>query len=146
MRENERICNICNCIKEPTTHHCGRCGRCIQVMDHHCVFIGKCVGLYNRKLFILVLFWGTVSLLHALVFSLTHIKYMAIVAYHDGETGNLYEDEIDHCGGDRSALMTRIRHYATVWIDLYGIAFCLSLLSFLIHHLYLAIKGTTTFD
>eukprot|EP00168_Porphyra_purpurea_P015077 TRINITY_DN4502_c1_g1_i1.p1 TRINITY_DN4502_c1_g1~~TRINITY_DN4502_c1_g1_i1.p1 ORF type:complete len:178 (+),score=26.09 TRINITY_DN4502_c1_g1_i1:398-931(+) len=39
-----RYCNKCASFKPDRTHHCRRCGFCVQKMDHDCVFVSNCVG------------------------------------------------------------------------------------------------------
>lgn len=56
-------CPKCNLPKPPRCHHCSQCG-CILFMDHHCDAIGRCLGYRNFKVFILVLFYGSLTCLY----------------------------------------------------------------------------------
>lgn len=47
----KQICVICRTQKEPRSHHCKDCGRCVRRMDHHCPWIDNCVGLGNQRTF-----------------------------------------------------------------------------------------------
>lgn len=51
------ICQKCNCVKPPRTHHCRKCGRCVVRMDHHCRWVANCIGQRNLKQFLLFVFY-----------------------------------------------------------------------------------------
>lgn len=56
-----KMCDICNTVKPPRTHHCSQCKRCVIRMDHHCVWIANCVGLHNMKPFLLFLIYCVIT-------------------------------------------------------------------------------------
>ena len=48
-------CSICETSVDPTSKHCGQCNRCVNGFDHHCKWLNTCIGYYNYKLFILLI-------------------------------------------------------------------------------------------
>jgi len=55
--KRRRYCLMCHVFKPERCHHCSSCNRCVLNMDHHCPWINNCVGFYNRKFFMLLLFY-----------------------------------------------------------------------------------------
>jgi len=62
--KRKRYCLMCNVFKPERCHHCSICNRCVLNMDHHCPWINNCVGFYNRKFFMQMLFYLTLTLLY----------------------------------------------------------------------------------
>ncbi len=56
-QKKKRYCLICHIFKPERCHHCSACNKCVLNMDHHCPWINNCIGFYNRKFFILMLFY-----------------------------------------------------------------------------------------
>jgi len=56
----QKMCNKCNCVKPPRSHHCSLCQSCVLAMDHHCPWMNNCIGLRNMKAFILFNFYVAV--------------------------------------------------------------------------------------
>ncbi|KAI9174053.1 hypothetical protein LWI28_011203 [Acer negundo] len=120
-----RFCQKCNRFKPPRCHHCSVCGRCILKMDHHCVWVVNCVGALNYKYFLLFLFYTfletglvTISLLPVFIPFFT-------------------DDEIH---GTPASL---VASFITFVLNL---AFVLSIMGFLIMHVSLVKRNTTTIE
>lgn len=58
--KRRRYCLICHIFKPERCHHCSACNRCVLNMDHHCPWLNNCIGFYNRKFFLLTLFYALV--------------------------------------------------------------------------------------
>ncbi len=61
--KRKRYCLMCNVFKPDRCHHCSACNKCVLNMDHHCPWVNNCIGFWNRKFFLLLLFY-TVSTLY----------------------------------------------------------------------------------
>lgn len=65
--KRKRYCLMCNVFKPDRCHHCSSCNRCVLNMDHHCPWVNNCIGFWNRKYFILLLFYTLCSLYYYVV-------------------------------------------------------------------------------
>ncbi|CAD8148971.1 unnamed protein product [Paramecium pentaurelia] len=72
--KQREYCLQCRIKRPERSHHCSKCKRCVLNMDHHCVWTANCIGLYNRKFFLLILFWGSVGMFSATLLGLTNIQ------------------------------------------------------------------------
>ena len=59
--ETDIKCTKCGKEKVYGTHHCSVCNKCVPMMDHHCMWTNQCIGQSNRKIFISLLFWGSMG-------------------------------------------------------------------------------------
>lgn len=64
--KKKRYCLMCHVFKPDRCHHCSICNRCVLNMDHHCrmrylAWINNCIGFFNRKIFMLMLFYSLLS-------------------------------------------------------------------------------------
>ncbi|CAL9088279.1 DHHC palmitoyltransferase [Musa troglodytarum] len=120
-----RYCRKCNQLKPPRCHHCSVCGRCVLKMDHHCVWVVNCVGALNYKFFLLFLFY---TFLETTLVTLSLFPHF-IAFFKDVEIP-----------GTPGTLATTFLTFVL------NLAFALSVLGFLIMHVSLVAKNTTTIE
>lgn len=53
-----RYCMTCHLFKPDRSHHCAISNRWILGMDHYCIWSNTSIGYFNRKYFILVVFYS----------------------------------------------------------------------------------------
>mmetsp|Transcript_32888 Transcript_32888/g.40398 ORF Transcript_32888/g.40398 Transcript_32888/m.40398 type:complete len:324 (-) Transcript_32888:256-1227(-) len=58
-----RFCRICGKYKPDRTHHSRKMGRCVLEMDHYCPWVNNCIGHFNKKYFLLFIFYSCITLL-----------------------------------------------------------------------------------
>ncbi|KRW99554.1 hypothetical protein PPERSA_01200 [Pseudocohnilembus persalinus] len=59
--KKRRYCLKCHNFKPERCHHCSTCNRCVLNMDHHCPWLNNCIGFYNRKNFLLCVFYANID-------------------------------------------------------------------------------------
>ena len=88
---------MCNLYKPERCHHCSACGRWILNMDHHCPWVNNWIGFWNRKYFMLLLFYVQITTLYVLI-ALSYDMYKSIVWIGESiinfEAPHLYELQI----------------------------------------------------
>jgi len=97
--KRRRYCLMCNVFKPERCHHCSACNRCVLNMDHHCPWINNCVGFWNRKYFLLLLFYVNVTIFYVVVFTLfDFVKAIQfdLEAYKNGRKNYKDEDVVRH--------------------------------------------------
>ncbi|RWW27165.1 hypothetical protein GW17_00008416 [Ensete ventricosum] len=120
-----RYCRKCNQLKPPRCHHCSVCGRCVLKMDHHCIWVVNCVGALNYKFFLLFLFY---TFLETTLVTLSLFPHF-IAFFKDVEIP-----------GTPGKLATTFLTFVL------NLAFALSVLGFLIMHMTLVERNTTTIE
>ena len=90
--KRKRYCLMCNVFKPDRCHHCSACNRCVLNMDHHCPWVNNCIGFWNRKHFLLLLFYAVGTLLFFVITSTAAIVntiMLYIEAYKTAVIGNI---------------------------------------------------------
>eukprot|EP01114_Cavostelium_apophysatum_P000536 TRINITY_DN10489_c0_g1_i1.p1 TRINITY_DN10489_c0_g1~~TRINITY_DN10489_c0_g1_i1.p1 ORF type:complete len:285 (-),score=23.26 TRINITY_DN10489_c0_g1_i1:176-1030(-) len=78
------FCEKCRLPKPERAHHCRGCNHCVLKMDHHCPWILNCIGFRNHKIFLLFLFYTTLTCWIAFF---TTIRWVTSHAFRNGMDG-----------------------------------------------------------
>lgn len=62
--KRKRWCQICNVFKPERSHHCSVCNKCVLNMNFHCPWVNNCIGFYNRKFYMLLLFFVLILVIY----------------------------------------------------------------------------------
>jgi len=90
--KRKRYCLMCNLFKPDRCHHCSACNRCVLNMDHHCPWVNNCVGFWNRKYFLLLLFYVLFTLYYY-VLTMTY-SFVETIYWHMDAYKKNYDVEI----------------------------------------------------
>ncbi|XP_005096081.1 probable palmitoyltransferase ZDHHC21 [Aplysia californica] len=66
------LCQRCNRMRPPRSHHCRRCGQCVMRMDHHCPWINNCVGEDNHFAFVQLLVYAFLLGFYSFILLMCH--------------------------------------------------------------------------
>jgi hypothetical protein len=114
-----KYCYTCNIIREARTFHCNQCKRCIKKHDHHCPFVNNCIGKEN--------YWKFFKfLVSVLVFSIIILIINIIFIVDEGLKGSI------------------IKIVINFGIIIAAICTILSMISFIIQHIYYVSNNLTT--
>lgn len=94
-------------------------------MDHHCPWINNCVGFYNRKFFILFLFYLTVNIL----FVLPQQVYLIVM-----EMIPIFKHEA----------VVNVNTVVRILVSLFELGILLPVSTFMGYHMTLVFKNLTT--
>lgn len=117
----KRFCHFCQSpVTSGKTKHCMKCNRCVSLFDHHCKFVNNCIGKANYdyffRLVLLVFLYECCSCCSIVVFLVKH-KFVLTPK-------------------DITILLNLCKCIISILLSLH-----LSIL-----HIYLRIKGLSTFD
>ena len=118
VRGERKFCDTCLVFRPLKASHCSVCQNCVEVFDHHCPFVNNCVGKRNYRYFIGFLLMVVLTLFMA---GLSLIIFL-----------------INNTGGGINPVVIIVISCAVA--GLIGVP----LLGFLIFHMVLVCKKTTT--
>ncbi|CAD8053009.1 unnamed protein product [Paramecium primaurelia] len=136
----DSYCDICEAYVKENTKHCKHCNRCCQDFDHHCKWVNNCVGILNYKIFMMMI---TSTMFQ---FFYTQIVYIRIIILYNTEYEKLQIDnEIQKFHFyDENDLDIKYTLSIIMLVD--SFIFSILLLQLFIFHIYLSIKGITTYE
>ncbi|KAL7715929.1 Palmitoyltransferase [Entamoeba marina] len=78
--DSEPYCEECQSEKQPRTHHCSLCNKCVAKYDHHCNWMSACIGYHNIRYYFLFFVGCSIGML----ICDTHM-YLLWTRYSDSE-------------------------------------------------------------
>ena len=115
-------------LKPKRAHHCSVCMSCVLVMDHHCTWTSNCIGFFNRKFFVLFLFYASLSC-HVSTLMCVKDLYSELISNHFS---------VRHYTGRKPGLV--------MFNSVLTLAFGVTLTFFALFHLWLVARGMTTLE
>nr|CAH8830744.1 unnamed protein product [Trichobilharzia regenti] len=157
-------CNLCDLpISSSRTKHCKSCNKCIANFDHHCKWLNNCVGSRNYACFAGIITTACLSLSISTSLSIS----LSIAFYSDRQHGNWIQAYHDYWQTFSNGTIEHLNYLTannsifqifglsvsgTVFlvIVIVGCILTFSIDAFLLHlmifHIYLHIKGMTTYE
>ncbi|CAG9329460.1 unnamed protein product [Blepharisma stoltei] len=122
------FCTICKVYVTESAKHCGQCNRCVDRFDHHCKWLNNCIGKPN--------YWKFIPLIWTLEVSTFILLCFEIYVVNKGFAKELTDD-----------YSTQILVLTILLIDIFINGTVFLALAYLISmHIYLGIKGKTTYE
>ncbi|XP_002964637.2 probable protein S-acyltransferase 17 [Selaginella moellendorffii] len=139
----EKICPTCNIPRPARSKHCSICNRCIARFDHHCGWMNTCIGANNLRYFVFFLIWHSILCCYG-VSLLVAILAGEVMRYGVMERLSFYGmvtfyDKLPHLV---QWVITFYNHQVLLLMFLFVVSILLA--SFLVYHLYLIARNTTT--
>ncbi|CAD8092526.1 unnamed protein product [Paramecium sonneborni] len=136
----DSFCDICYAYVQEHSKHCRNCDICCQGFDHHCKWINNCVGNLNYRMFILMISSTMVLFIYTMfiyiyIIILYQTNYDTLVIDNDLQTFH-FTNEND----------LNIKYLLSIIMLGDSSLIVILLLQLLIFHIYLIIKGQTTYD
>ena len=76
-------CTNCFVIRPINSHHCSVCHKCFIEHDHHCPWVNNCIALFNKKIFILFLFYSFIEVIYSDILFFYYTLYKNIALFKD---------------------------------------------------------------
>ncbi|CAE7389881.1 PFA4 [Symbiodinium sp. CCMP2456] len=145
-----RWCDSCQQWKPPRAHHSKRLGQCVLRMDHYCVITENIIGQRNHGYFVLMVIFGNMGLLYALIFvaKTVHLAWQPYWALYSKfatyaqQRGSYYQWLL--MGGHLHVLKALLGYEVPLLLVLTVVS--LILLGPLLRHVGLALRGTTVLE
>lgn len=136
ISQNEAICSICKTSVHISSKHCRECNKCVIGFDHHCKWLNNCIGKSNYKLFCFTI--GSLELL--MVFELSLGIYLTNDLFTN-EKASFYNIEERLNLEDRKVIIG-----CMLVIVIIVSVIVIAVTNLIGIHIYLNIKGYTTYD
>jgi len=102
----QQLCFECKVIKEPGSHHCQTCKRCVSRYEQHCVWLDTCIGYKNHYKYLLFIFYVWLDVFLIGWISMASIPVAAC--------------EIEHCPYEKLCVYCNVKaiHYFVTFFDM----------------------------
>ena len=127
--EEVKFCTVCNRNVCLDSKHCGQCNKCVASFDHHCVWINNCVGKRNYRQFVIAILF----LEFFMIFQFSNSVYIIQTLVSAPEKlNNVFKKEVIYSLMGFSLLLSGF--------------FFISNGVLIVFHIYLRIRGVTTYE